>query len=221
MVKVARNATHTCIIFEHDAENPREFYDPFGHMVCWHRRYNLGDKHAYESPDEFLEAMCHRYVPGFTSPEDLTFTTMQDLLAEVPGFVILPLYLYDHSGLSLSTRPFNDPWDSGRVGWIYATPEDVRALHGDLLNASVVSARILLKESVREYDLYLRGVAYAFELYENDGTQIDYCSNIFFDFNVEDHICKNYLPSEAHFRASDFEDYPGVANDYLCEHNLL
>ena len=35
MVKVARNATHTCIIFEHNAENPREFYDPFGHMVCW------------------------------------------------------------------------------------------------------------------------------------------------------------------------------------------
>lgn len=34
------------------AENPRE-WDNLGKMVCWHRRYNLGDKHDYESPQDF------------------------------------------------------------------------------------------------------------------------------------------------------------------------
>lgn len=32
---------------------------------------------------------------------------------------ILPLYLYDHSGLTMSTSDFGDRWDSGCVGFIY------------------------------------------------------------------------------------------------------
>ena len=32
---------------------------------------------------------------------------------------ILPLYLYDHSGLTMSTNDFGDRWDSGCVGFIY------------------------------------------------------------------------------------------------------
>lgn len=37
--------------------------------------------------------------------------------------VILPVYLYDHSYLSISTTKFSCQWDSGQVGWIYATKE--------------------------------------------------------------------------------------------------
>jgi len=35
-------------------------------------------------------------------------------------YVILPLYLYDHGGITMSTGAFSCPWDSGQVGWIYA-----------------------------------------------------------------------------------------------------
>lgn len=40
----------------HDDEplNPRDDYDNFGKMVCWHNRYNLGDKHDYEDTNELL-----------------------------------------------------------------------------------------------------------------------------------------------------------------------
>lgn len=221
MIKAARNATHTCLIYpDLNPENPREFAEPFGHMVCWHRRYDLGDKHNFDSPSDFIVAQCEKYCPDMIA-EDRSFTEMVDALQDVPGFIILPLYLYDHSGLSISTRSFNDPWDSGQVGWIYATPDDIRERHGDLLNCSVGSARILLMEEVREYDLYLNGYAYCFELYENDGVQIDACSNILCDINPEDYICKNYLPSDVDFRADDFEDYPGDCFDYLSKHNLL
>lgn len=30
----------------------------------------------------------------------------------------------DHSGLAMQTTSFNDPWDSGQVGWIYVSKED-------------------------------------------------------------------------------------------------
>jgi len=32
------------IIHDPDPESPRD-YDNLGTMICWHRRYNFGDKH--------------------------------------------------------------------------------------------------------------------------------------------------------------------------------
>ena len=39
-------------------------------------------------------------------------------------FRSLPLYLYDHGGITMSTNPFSCPWDDGgQVGWIYASKQ--------------------------------------------------------------------------------------------------
>ena len=35
--------------------NPRTDNDNFGTMVCWHRRYDLGDKHSFSEPKDFLK----------------------------------------------------------------------------------------------------------------------------------------------------------------------
>ena len=44
------------VMQDEDPINPREDYDNFGKMACWHRRYNLGDKHDYEdSADLFRD----------------------------------------------------------------------------------------------------------------------------------------------------------------------
>ena len=79
---------------DESAESPRE-WDNLGVMVCAHQRYNLGDiqVNSKEELDEKLK----------------------------DAFIRLPLYLYDHSGLSISTKnayPFNDQWDAGQVGFI-------------------------------------------------------------------------------------------------------
>ena len=39
-------------------ENPREWNNVCT-MVCWHRCYNLGDKHDYDNSDEFFENILH------------------------------------------------------------------------------------------------------------------------------------------------------------------
>jgi len=80
------------------AESPRTSCDNLGHMVCWHRRYSLGDKHEFKEPADFRE-----------------FLNGQE------GVIYLPRFLYDHSGITMSTGPFSCPWDSGQVGFIYAT----------------------------------------------------------------------------------------------------
>ncbi len=52
---------------------------------------------------------------------------MQKVISE--KYLMLPLYLYDHSGLAMSTGKFlraspSCRMDSGQVGWIYVSKED-------------------------------------------------------------------------------------------------
>lgn len=127
--KQFENETYRVTIFyDHNAESPRE-WDNIGTMVCWHRRYNLGDKHSYNEPRDFLLDLaqqanegCDRCANGDCDMFDEL--GLDDLLTLVKQkFIILPLYLYDHSGITMSTSDFGDRWDSGQVGWIYASKE--------------------------------------------------------------------------------------------------
>lgn len=151
------------IRIEHDTdlESPREAWDNAGTMVCFHRKYILGDKdHGFSSPEGFRE--------WAEEPEQ------SDLL-------ILPLYLYDHSGITISTGRFNDPWDSGQVGWIYMTPETLqKEFHGDR-----EKGLSCLKSEVDSYDQYLRGDVYWYAILDSDGDTIDSCGGMYgYDYCV-------------------------------------
>lgn len=112
--------------------NPRD-WDNLGTMACWHRRYELGD----EQPD----------------------IDPQDYLAGLPeGTIVLPLYLYDHSGITMSTSPFSCPWDSGQVGFIYVTPDTLTDEW--LADRTEQQIRDYLVGEVQTYDYYLRGEVY-------------------------------------------------------------
>lgn len=299
MLKAA-NGTHKLIVEREDyPDNPRS-WDNIGTMVCFHSRYNLGDKHYYGSPAEFLldllndadlgsidgaaredileagsgifeevyhfwlETQCKQDVrdvldflrdeyEGFSiesigrflarknwdlfcvswlSPSDIEVNELYDLVRATDKYVILPLYLYDHSGITISTEPFSCPWDSWQVGWIYApkdtfrkvtghsedelfsmdtkrppkcgdlvkvknevnwgkvtsldelallvevdfdynrpldyrSPENLRAVRKkDITEVLSNRAEGILEDEVREYDMYLRGEVYRYELYE-------------------------------------------------------
>ena len=63
-----------------------------------------------EVPDWFLDDCLSALSTG----------ELFSLVEQMDGMVILPLYLYDHSGITMNTCGFSCPWDSGQVGWIYA-----------------------------------------------------------------------------------------------------
>lgn len=136
---------------DEDASNPRTEWDNVGKMVCFHRRYNLGDKHEFSDPDEFREYWEEQ------DPDN--------------QWVILPLYLYDHSGITIRTGPFSCPWDSGQVGWIYCTKEDIdKEWNGDRERAEKY-----LQGEVENYDQYLTGDVYGYVVDDEDGEQLDSC----------------------------------------------
>lgn len=127
------------------AEDSRS-WDSLGTMVCWHRRYRLGDRHEFRTPEEFLAWVEE---------------------AGRENFVILPLYLCDHGGLAMRTVPFGDPWDSGQVGWIYAEKSEVCSAFGVPEVTKEVAARAeeVLRAEVDNYDRWLRGDVYGFSLF--------------------------------------------------------
>ena len=76
-----------------------------------------------EGPKEYLQrdGVEFRYIGDYIT-EELSISQCMALME--PHAEWLPLWLYDHGGITMScgTRsyPYNDAWDSGQVGWIVA-----------------------------------------------------------------------------------------------------
>lgn len=136
-----------------DPQNPRSDYEePAARMICFHSGYDLGDEHTewYEkNPSIFL-----------------TWINMHIMRKEI---VELPLYLYDHSGITMhyeETYPYNDRWDAGMVGYIYMTLDAIRDNWGIKRVTKKWRQKALdfMKIEVEIYDQYLRGDVYGYTL---------------------------------------------------------
>lgn len=140
-------------------ESPRE-WDNLGTMVCWHNRYNLGDVQLGDR--NFVKGK-----PYFYDIDDLN----EFLKENKDKLIVLPLYLYDHSGITMSTSnrryPFNDGWDSGCVGVIYVTYETIREEYGwkVITRARQEQIKEYLRNEVEVYDDYLTGNVYGYEVF--------------------------------------------------------
>lgn len=150
------------VVADEDPPNPREG-DNLGVMVCLHRRYELGDKH------EIKESM-------FKSWEEL----QEHLLRKCRAKVLFPLYMLDHSGLTISTTSFNDPWDSGQIGFIYTTVKRMNECFGrprtrvDRMNRDA-KARTELRAEVDVYDAYIRGDCWGYVIEDKNGVHRESC----------------------------------------------
>jgi hypothetical protein len=129
------------IMQDPDASSPRE-HDNVGVMACWHRNYILGDVQPKESPEEWLKANAPK------------------------GSIVLPLYLYDHGGITMSTGSFGCMWDSGQVGWIVATPDAIRKnfMKKRITAKMRATTEQVLKSEVRVYDDYLTGNVWGYTI---------------------------------------------------------
>jgi hypothetical protein len=119
----------------------------------------------------------HKLIDQFDWIDKGTKSLLMDILEE--HIVILPLYLYDHSGLSMSTGAFSCPWDSGQVGWIYCTKKTVIEEYGNWTAESVAKATKRLEQEVETYSEYLGGEVYGYQVIDSDGEVIDSCWGYF------------------------------------------
>ena len=127
--------------------------------------------------------------------------------------VVLPLYLYDHSGLGMSTSSFvghavHAEWDSGQVGWIYATAGEIKETYGDTSAENMEKAKKLLLSEVETYDYYLSGQCYGFRLYE-DGEETRTGWGYFGSFpEIVKEIAAEFLPESHQDMVENLKEMP-------------
>ena len=185
------------IFQEVDLSSPRENDNNLGHMCCWHQKYNLGDKHSFSTPRDLYSHLAEELGED-TSDTD----TLDQLLAKLDDrYVFLPLYLYDHGGITMSTRAFSDPWDSGQVGIIYMSLKEAenswlalasrRALsimpsvkgwespvyyaHDNTTKTLRERAIDVLSAEVKFYDQYLTGDVWYYRIETPEDKNVDSC----------------------------------------------
>lgn len=151
--------------------DPRKEWDHFATMVCSHRNYELGDRGPDEQETEALErggfALLERYLRRFH------------------GVVYLaPLSLLDHSGLHIwigggSHWSDSAGWDSGTVGFISVTREQLKAAGfepGDTVDGEN-AATMIARQEVEEYDQYLTGDVWGFIIEQVPACSLEDCDD--------------------------------------------
>lgn len=154
--------------------NPAEEWDCLGIMACWHSRYTLGHEQPSQDPEEFMlelggydenDAYDDRWIKSDILEEKAKKKAMEEFDKK---YVSLLLYLYDHSGITISTRAFSCSWDSGQVGFIYAKKAEIlkewnRRKWSKKLEKKIIS---ILESEVKEYNHYLTGNVFGYTITE-------------------------------------------------------
>lgn len=198
------------VVRDEHVTNPRDETDNVTTMVCFHKRYRLGDAHnyraeAFKSFDDVREMLIRAYDP----------------------IVIKPLYLYDHSGITISTKPFNCPWDSGQVGFVLISRSNPAYVNS--ANREQVNWDTALECEVLDYDRYLTDSYVACEIFRGNNELIDVCRGYIIDVdealltgrNFVDKLIDELKDAVGRFSGKiicvDFDDvindYPGWANE--------
>lgn len=166
------------ICLDPDPDDPRS-WDNLGTMICWHRRYQLGDWHDYVDPKAF-RAEIHD-----------------------GNAVILPVFLFDHSGLTLSTsceifRAFDAVgWDWGQLGYIFAFKADICQAYRvkRLTPALIAQVQEVLRDEVAVYNKFVQGDVYSYLLTDRrTGDVVDACTGFFGD-NPHTNGMAEHLPA--------------------------
>ena len=156
--------------------SPREFDDNLGTIVCFDRVW-YGDRHEFHDKDEFLKDRLLAHFGDEEQAEAFWDKMEQEYLCDPEkvrddhileelgkDHVILPVYMYRHSGDTVSTEPFNDPWDSGQIGWIYTEHAKVDLFFGAVNDSTLSQARERLENEVSTWNDYIMDENYAYDL---------------------------------------------------------
>lgn len=153
-----------------------EYYD-FFKIIAFHKRYSIGYDHGYKTPEDYLRSLLEdlyteEYIDKtfdklrskhkkdsylYVYYEDIiyTFKKLSD------KYIFFDLYFLDHGVFYVSLHSFNDPWDSGMLGWVVVDKEKMKEFG--------IQKKDLEKEiesALEIYNAYLNGNVYAFVLKE-------------------------------------------------------
>lgn len=153
------------------AESPRETTSYDSTMITFERNYQSPDRNPFNEWDDMLK---HFGVKRNEHEDRSIYSDLEQLSEKAlkKGYVIMPIWKYDHTGIEYRAAeryPFHDSrgngfgWDGGIVGVIYEKR--------NRRNVDVVKEQ--LKAEVSEYSQYANGEVYEVTAYDKNGEIID------------------------------------------------
>lgn len=145
------------------------------------------EDYSYENPmkdwDHVPDIMLiHRYRGLATLDDDPRDYSLREISKRYArdGGLALPVYAYDHSGVSFSVSdgyPYNDPWDAGIAGIAYVSPEKARATWGETLTPRELREKC--RDSIKSLVALMNAVAanecYFVTWYDTECNPVDSC----------------------------------------------
>ena len=120
--------------------NPRDEWENLGMFVTFSSKYSYGDNvnqgRIFESRKE-----------------------LEECILRIDGVVMLPVYVYDHGAVSVSTYVPTCQWDSSHIGYIYASPDMV-----EKIGSNPEYTEKALRAEIEEYNQYINGEVYEYTI---------------------------------------------------------
>lgn len=133
--------------YDENPESPRSMDNVCVFHVA-HSNYSFGDKNYSDS--ESIKAA--------------------EAKAKRDGDLVLPLYMYDHSGITISLSPFSCKWDSGQVGFVQVPRKKFVEEFGKKIFTPKLKAKA--KEwainETETLDKYIRGEMFGYVVDDDD-----------------------------------------------------
>src|SRR3990167_470153 len=174
-VKLGRREYTIKLWPDYDVESPIE-EDVF--ITC-----NKSSRSQYGNTplDEDAHELVGRRIELFSDPDaqsrhDLSNALKNEDDTEELGepLIGLPVYVYEHGNVSMRTRAFSCPWDSGQSGFIYITKETALGWQGGkrLTKAKLDRVYKSLESIAETYGQWCNGECYYYTIEDENGDDI-------------------------------------------------
>ena len=173
------------------AESPRE-WDNLTKCIFFGNYKHIGDKHDFDFNTEF------------DSRQDFIDRGEDIIKEKFDAVLVKAVHLYEHSGTSISTDysgQYTCRWDSGTIGFVVITKQDLRNEYGwklitqKRLDSVMDNLNSVMDSEINTLSDYVGGEVYEFSIEDEQGNQEDSCGG-FYGYNLKTNGILDHLSKE-------------------------
>lgn len=155
-----------------DPQNPITDFDMLGTIAYKHPRFILGHEKIDDVGEFFIEKLNQ------IQNRDNDFWNMESEKVRKyfdKFYCYLPVFAYEHGGITLKTSPFYDSFDSGIIGFIYVLKSKCLGEWKKKRWTKEFENKIknILKSEIEQFDDYLTGNCWGYEVVDENETFVD------------------------------------------------